>query len=93
MTLCRHEDGRPVAMIPATGAEEDSVVSEGQDLLGSPEVNLAGAIVTLDPLHNKVEKMRTIVRQGGDYLVGTKDNTSNRLGAAEKALQNTPFLR
>ena len=93
VTLCRHEDGRPVAMIPATGAKEDSEVSEGRDLLGSPEVNLAGAIVTLDPLHNKVETMRTIVRQGGDYLVGTKDNTSKRLEAAEKALQDTPFLR
>jgi len=92
VTLCRHEDGRPVAMIPATGAKEDSEVSEGRTLLGSPEVNLAGAIVTLDPLHNKSGTMRTIVQQGGDYIVGTKDNTSNRLEAAQRALQDTPFL-
>lgn len=24
ITLCRHEDGRPVAMMPATGKKEDS---------------------------------------------------------------------
>ena len=79
-------------MIPATGKKEDSEVSEGRALLGSPEVNLAGSIVTVDPLHNKTETMRTIVRQGGDYIVGTKDNTSNRLEAAENTLQGTPFL-
>ena len=28
VTLCRHEDGRPVALIPATGKKEDSEVSE-----------------------------------------------------------------
>jgi len=92
ITLCRHEDGRPVAMIPATGAKKDSEVSEARELLESPEVNLEGALVTLDPLHNKTDTMRTIVQQGGDYLVGVKDNTSKRLEAAQKALEDTPFL-
>jgi len=92
VTLCRHEDGRPVGMIPATGVKKDCEVSEGRALLGSPEVNLVGAIVTLDPLHNKMDTMHTIVEQGGDYIVGAKDNTSKRLEAARQALQGSPFL-
>ncbi len=93
VTLCRHEDGRPVGMIPATGAKKDCEVSEGRALLGSPEVNLVGAVVTLDPLHNKMDTMHTIVRQGGDYIVGVKDNTSKRLEATQQALQGSPFLK
>jgi len=92
VTLCRHEDGRPVGMIPATGVKKDCEVSEGRALLGSPEVNLVGALVTLDPLHNKMETLQTIVQQGGDYLLGVKGNTSKRLEAAQQALQDTPFL-
>jgi len=33
VTLCRHEDGRPVAMIPASGKKEDCEVSEARALL------------------------------------------------------------
>ena len=93
ITLCRHEDGRPVGMIPATGAKEDSEVSEGRKLLKSEEVNLAGCIVTVDPLHNKTDTMRSVVQKGGDYIVGTKGNTSDRLEAAKSALEGTPFLK
>lgn len=92
ITLCRHEDGRPVAMMPATGKKEDSEVSEARGLLASPQVRLDNALVTADPLHNKEPTLRVIVEKGGDYLVGTKGNTSVRLEAVEKALENTPFL-
>lgn len=89
ITLCRHEDGRPVAMIPATGEKEDS---EARALLASPQVKLEDALLTADPLHNKEATLRVIVEKGGDYLVGTKGNTAVRLGAVEKALGSTPFL-
>jgi hypothetical protein len=92
ITLCRHEDGRPVAMIPATGKKEDSEASEARALLASPEVNLENALLTADPLHNKQTTLRVIVEKGGDYLIGTKGNTSNRFKAVEKALEGTPFL-
>jgi hypothetical protein len=92
ITLCRHEDGRPVAMIPATGRKEDSEASEARALLADPQVRLENALVTADPLHNKESTLRVIVEKGGDYLVGTKGNTSVRLEAVEKALENTPFL-
>jgi hypothetical protein len=92
VTLCRHEDGRPVAMIPATGKKEDSEVSEARALLASPGVNLQNALITSDPLHNNEATLRVIVEKGGDYLVGTKDNTSNRLKAVKTALQDAPFL-
>jgi hypothetical protein len=92
VTLCRHEDGRPVAMIPASGKKEDCEVSEARALLGSPHVRLENALVTLDPLHNKQDTLRVIVEKGGNYLVGTKANTSKRLEGAEKALKGTPFL-
>jgi hypothetical protein len=92
ITLCRHEDGRPVAMIPANGKKEDSEVSEARALLDSPHVRLENALVTLDPLHNKQDTLRIIVEKGGDYLVGTKENTSKRLEATVKTLEATPFL-
>jgi hypothetical protein len=92
ITLCRHEDGRPVAMIPATGKKEDSEVSEARALLADPQVRLENALVTADPLHNKEPTLRVIVEKGGDYLTGTKGNTSNRFDAVEKALEGAPFL-
>ncbi len=92
VTLCRHEDGRPVAMIPATGNKEDCEVSEGRALLANPQVRLENALVTADPLHNKEPTLRVIVEKGGDYLIGTKPNTSKRLNAVDAALAGTPFL-
>ncbi len=92
ITLCRHEDGRPVAMTPATGKKEDSEASEARALLASPEVRLENALVTADPLHNKEPTLRVVVEKGGHYLIGTKGNTSNRYEAVEKALEGTPFL-
>ena len=92
ITLCRHEDGRPVAMAPATGKKEDSEASEARALLASPEVCLENALLTADPLHNKEATLRVIVEKGGHYLIGTKGNTSRRLEAVEKALEGTPFL-
>ena len=90
-SLCCHEDGRPVAMIPATGKKEDSEVSEARALLESPQVCLENALLTADPLHNKEATLRVIVEKGGDYLVGTKGNTAVRFEAVEKALEGTPF--
>jgi hypothetical protein len=92
ITLCRHEDGRPVAMIPATGKKEDSEASQARALLASPQVCLENALVTADPLHNKEATLRTIVEKGGHYLIGAKGNTSKRFDAVDKALESTPFL-
>ena len=92
VTLCRHEDGRPVAMIPATGKKEDCEVSEARALLAAPQVRLENALITADSLHNKEATLRIIVEKGGDYLVGTKENTAKRLSAVETALEGTPFL-
>jgi hypothetical protein len=92
VTLCRHEDGRPVAMIPASGKKEDGEVSEARALLADPHVRLENALVTADPLHNKEATLRVIVEKGGDYLVGAKANTSKRLEAAQNRLEGTPFL-
>jgi hypothetical protein len=78
-----------MAMIPASGKTE---VSEARSLLESPHVRLENALITLDSLHNKQDTLRVIVEKGGDYLVGTKSNTSKRLEGAEKVLKGTPFL-
>jgi Domain of unknown function (DUF4338)/DDE_Tnp_1-associated len=91
ITLCRHEDGRPVAMIPATGEKEDCEVSEARALLADPQVRLENALVTADPLHNKQDTVRVIAEKGGDYLIGTKDNTPKRHEAVVNALRATPF--
>ena len=93
ITLCRHEDGRPVAMIPATGKKEDCEVSEARKMLANPQVVLANALITADPLHNKEDTIRIIAEKGGDYLIGTKDNTPKRREAIIEALQGTPFFK
>jgi hypothetical protein len=92
VTLCRHEDGRPVAMIPASGKKEDCEVSEARTLLADPQVELVNALITADPLHNKEATVRVIQEKGGDYLIGTKENTSKRLEGASRALEGSPFL-
>ena len=92
ITLCRHEDGRPVAMTVARGKKEDCEVSEGRALLADPHVALVNALVTTDPLHNKADTAHVILDKGGDYLIGTKENTSKRLAGARQALQGTPLL-
>ena len=92
ITLCRHEDGRPVAMAPATGKKEDCEVSQGRTLLASHEVQLVNALVTADPLHNKKATARVILEKGGDYLIGTKENTPVRLAAATGAVENAPLF-
>ena len=68
-------------------------VSEASALLADPLVRLENALVTADPLHNKVSTLRVIVEKGGDYLVGAKANTSKRFEAAQNRLKDTPFLR
>ncbi len=92
VTLCRHEDRRPVAMTVARGKKEDCEVSEGRALLADPQVQRVNALVTADPLHNKEATVRVILDQGGDYLIGTKANTSKRLAGAAQALEGSPFL-
>jgi hypothetical protein len=92
VTLCRHEDGRPVAMAVARGKKADCEVSEGRALLADPQVQLAHALVTADPLHNKEATVRVILEKGGDYLIGTKENTAKRLAGATQSLKGAPFL-
>lgn len=92
VTLCRHDDGRPVAMTVARGKKEDCEVSEGRALLADPQVQLVNALVTADPLHNKEATVRVILDKGGDYLIGTKENTSKRLAGAAQSLKGAPFL-
>jgi hypothetical protein len=92
ITLCRHADGRPGAMIPASGKKEACEVTEARALLSAPRVKLVNAVITADPLHNKEETLRIILDKGGDHLVGTKENTSKRLAATAPALKGTPFL-
>ena len=82
ISLCRYKDGRPVALIPATGKKEDC---DGA-LLNAPAANLVNKTVTLDLLHNKFDTLDTVVKKGGDYIVGTKDNTFKRLADTQNAL-------
>ena len=92
ITLCRHEDGRPVAMIPASGKKQDCEVSEARALLCDPQVELLNAIITADPLHNNDATVRVILEKGADYVIGTKENTPKRLEAVIHALEGSPFL-
>ena len=79
-------------MAVARGKKEDCEVSEGRALLADPQVELVTALVAAAPLHNQQDTVRVILEKGGDYLIGTKENTSQRLAGATQALKATPFL-
>lgn len=84
VTLCRHEDGRPVAMIVALGKKEDCEVSEDQALL-------ADALVTAEPLHTKQPTVDVILNKGNDDLIATKGDTCGYPTGSKEALRETPF--
>jgi hypothetical protein len=92
VTLCCHEDGRHVAVIPASGKKEHCEVSEARTLLSDQQVELVNALIRADPLHNKEATVRVILEKGGDYLIGTKANTSSYLEGSTEALKGSPFL-
>jgi hypothetical protein len=79
-------------MAVANGKKEDCELSAGRALLADPQVDLVNALVTADPLHNQRQTAELILRKGGDYLLGTKDNTPKRLQAARHALEGSPLL-
>jgi hypothetical protein len=58
-----------------------------------PKLPLSGqGLITAEPHHNKEATVRLILEKGGDYIIGTKDNTSKRLEGATNALKGSPFL-
>ena len=61
-------------------------------MLADPQVDLAGAMITADPLHNKHDTVQVITCKGGDYLIGTKENTPKRHAEAQASLRDAPFL-
>jgi len=86
----RTGDPSPSSQPPAK--KEDSEDSEARALLQNDSVQLVNKTVTPDPLHNKFETLDTIVRKGGDYIVGPKENTSKRLEEARRALRGAPLF-
>jgi hypothetical protein len=69
ITLCRHEDGRPVAMIPAAGKKEDSEASEARALLASPEVRLETPFSPPTRSTTRKPPCASSSKRGGDYLI------------------------
>jgi hypothetical protein len=46
-SFCRHEDRRPVAVIPANGNKEDYEVGDARAILANPKVRLENMLVTV----------------------------------------------
>jgi hypothetical protein len=63
-------------------------------LLRSNAANLAGCIVTADPLHCQKETAQLITQEkGGDYVLGVKDNQpAVRQNAEKKLAAAAPLL-
>jgi len=53
VTLCRHEDGRPVAMASYSGAKEDCELPVAQKMLKENASSLENATITSDALHTQ----------------------------------------
>ena len=59
VTLCRHEDGRPVAMASYTGAKDDCELPVAQKLLAESAPFLDNATVTADALHTQKKRQKS----------------------------------
>lgn len=57
VTLCRHEDGRPVAMASYSGEKDDCELPVAQKLLGECAAILENATVTSDALHTQKKRI------------------------------------
>ena len=91
VTLCRHEDGRPVAMIRP--AEKKKTAKSLKPAPCSPIPGGTGQRAGHGrPASQQRGHRASYWEKGGDYLIGTKANTSKRLEAATRALEGSPFL-
>lgn len=57
VTLCRHEDGRPVAMAAYSGAKEDCELTVAQELIRESGDFLENATITSDALHTQKKRI------------------------------------
>lgn len=57
VTICRHEDGRPVAMESYSGAKDDCELPVAQELLGKSSGILENATITSDALHTQKNRI------------------------------------
>lgn len=57
VTLCRHEDGRPVAMASYSGAKEDCELPVSQELLKKSGSIIENATITSDALHTQKKRI------------------------------------
>lgn len=57
VTLCQHEDGRPVAMESYSGAKDDCELPVAQELLKKSSEVLKNATITSDALHTQKKRI------------------------------------
>ena len=57
VTLCRHEDGRPVSMASYSGKKDDCELPVAQKLLKQSGAILEGATITSDALHTQKKRV------------------------------------
>jgi len=57
VTLCRHEDGRPVAMESYSGAKDDCELPVAQELLKKCDWFIENATITSDALHTQKKRI------------------------------------
>ena len=95
LTLCLsdHDSGAPAAIAlsdakPRTEDNKtDGELTVSKKLYQNSELH--DAVVTADALHDKQSIARSIVEQGGDYLLQTKDARRSPMKTAE-SLDKTP---
>jgi hypothetical protein len=92
ISLVEHEDGAPVGLIAAPNKGYE--LPTAQKLLRSDAVNLAGCVVTADPLHCQTQTAQIITQEkGGDCVLGVKDNQPTvHQNAQRKLAGTTPLL-
>ena len=96
LCLSDHDSGAPTAIAladPKPRTEDnktDGELTVSKKLYQNSE--LQGAVVTADALHDKQVIARTIVDQGGDYLLQSKDARRSPMKTAERLDNTSPFF-
>lgn len=92
VSLVDHEDGAPVALIAAPNKGHE--LTAAQALLRSQNVQVAGHVITADPLHCQQETAQIITQErGGNYAIGVKGNQPTvKKNATAKLAGRSPLL-
>ena len=92
VTLCKHEDGRPVAMASYSGAKDDCELPVAQKLLQESAPLLENATITSDALHTQKKRITSSLKREEITSPRSKKTKKTITTTQENYSQNAPSI-